>query len=317
MQLDEAFDVLGISPESTYLAAQRAYRTRARTLHPDVVDESRRAEAATAMARTNIAWARIRAELRPSAALEPVADSEGAEPEEMHPDADAPSRWHGVRDRTVRAGAFVIGRFTSGSRRRTTAPGGAESDESRGESSDADGPAFVEPETDGPDVASGPGTPQVEVDDVDRAATDAPSEADVTPDDEGESPAASTTEPGERDPDLHETDLRDSGATEDETSDGVDPSRSTAKGSRRRRWLVPAAAAAVVVAGLAASSLTGSQAGPDAYVGECLSSEGNVVSCSTDEATHRVDSVEQEATACAGPVFASRARDAYFCTTVL
>lgn len=309
MQLDEAFDVLGISPESTYLAAQRAYRARARTLHPDVVDESRRAEAAAAMARTNIAWARIRAELRPSA-LEPVADAERAEPEEMQPEAAAPSRWHGVRDRTSRAGAFVVGRFTSGSRRRTTAPGDVES-------SDLDGPAFVEPETDGPDVAGGSGTPQVAVDDVDPAATDAPSEADVTPDDEAESPAASPTEPCEGDLDPDADDVRDSGAAEDETSGGVDPSRSMGEGSRRRRWLVPAAAAAVVVAGLAASSLTGSQAGPDAYVGECLSSEGNVVSCSTDEATHRVDSVEQEATGCAGPVFASRTRDAYFCTTVL
>ena len=63
--------MLGVEAGATYAAAHRAYRIRARSTHPDTAAADGRQPTVDEMARLNLAWAVVRAELAEQAAEHP------------------------------------------------------------------------------------------------------------------------------------------------------------------------------------------------------------------------------------------------------
>jgi hypothetical protein len=64
MSLEAAFALLGLDAGATRDDARRAYRARARLLHPDRVEGTSKPEAERLMAQLNEAWQRVDADLR-------------------------------------------------------------------------------------------------------------------------------------------------------------------------------------------------------------------------------------------------------------
>jgi hypothetical protein len=97
LDLETAFYVLGVEASCPQADAQRAFRARARLIHPDTTGDGARAEATRAMAELNRAWTIVRHSYREAAAnpTEPTTSTSPTEPSpepKPHPSRPPTSR---------------------------------------------------------------------------------------------------------------------------------------------------------------------------------------------------------------------------------